>query len=87
MTKSERHGSLVSTLQKLLADGDTWEWVDAGVYRLKGFIPPEPRPKIVNEEESVSYASLDPSTFSDEEDPLGYLPLQTPEVSSQLIDA
>ena len=79
MTKSERHGSLVSTLQKLLAEGDTWEWVDAGVYRLKGFVVPEPKPEPEpesnNEEGPIQYASLDPDSFDNHPDPLDDKPI------------
>ena len=49
-----KKSSVVSTLSGYLSKGDDWEWMDAGVYRLRDFTPME-------EEESDQTESLEPT--------------------------
>lgn len=78
LTKSEKPGSLVSTLQKLLSDELEWEWIDYGVYKLREFEAPELE-EIEDSEElaasslSADAASLSPADFSERSDELGWI--------------
>ena len=51
---SGKRSSVVSTLSGYLSKGDAWEWMDAGVYRLRDFTPME-------EDESDQTESLEPT--------------------------